>query len=446
MASPQSTTSESQASLRGTQTGSVSDTSERTSSPPKPFSARHLPENIFEGTLMVCITIFTVLPIYWGALWKTPAHNLSGWVVDFDGGQIGQSSIRGLQAAPGSRITWTVLPASDFPEGSTQVRDAVLHHKAWIAVTINSGATSNLLRAVSAPNASYDGSEALTVYAEEARSENAFRSLIRPSVQAALQLSTQTFAVEFAKQVASLPSTNLTTLLTVSPQTLITPVSYKLLNLIPFDAPVASTVTFVGMIYLLILSFFMVMICNAARTAGGLERLLTLKSLIILRLSCMIAACFILSLFYSLLSVAFRLPLDRVFGRCGFLVFWMLNWTGMLSVGLALDSLLTVMGPSFLPFFMILWIIANVSVCFLPIDTLPGVFHYGYGFPFYRISTATRTIVFGTKKSLGLDFGVLIAWVVLSCITMSFFQWLVRRRQSRQIERETRPQTETKEA
>jgi len=36
--------------------------------------------------------------------------------------------------------------------------------------------------------------------------------------------------------------------------------------------------------------------------------------------------------FYSLLSVAFQLHMTRAFGHAGFLVFWMLNWVGMLSV------------------------------------------------------------------------------------------------------------------
>ena len=30
---------------------------------------------------MVILMIFTILPIYWGALWKIPTRNLHGWVV-----------------------------------------------------------------------------------------------------------------------------------------------------------------------------------------------------------------------------------------------------------------------------------------------------------------------------------------------------------------------------
>lgn len=37
-------------------------------------------------------------------------------------------------------------------------------------------------------------------------------------------------------------------------------------------------------------------------------------------------------LFYALLSLAFQLDFTRKFGHAGFLIFWMLNWAGMLSV------------------------------------------------------------------------------------------------------------------
>jgi len=38
---------------------------------------------IIPGTFLITIVIWTVLAIYWGALWKTPelTHNLNGWVV-----------------------------------------------------------------------------------------------------------------------------------------------------------------------------------------------------------------------------------------------------------------------------------------------------------------------------------------------------------------------------
>lgn len=87
-------------------------------------------------------------------------------------------------------------------------------------------------------------------------------------------------------------------------------------------------------------------------------------------------------------------------------------------------TILTVRG---IPFFMILWIISDVSVCFLPIEVMPHIFRYGYAAPFYNVSRAVRTIIFGTKNDLGLNFGVLLAWVVISMITLPLFQWYTRR-------------------
>ena len=150
------------------------------------------------------------------------------------------------------------------------------------------------------------------------------------------------------------------------------------------------------------------------------------------------------------------------------MIFWMLNWIGMLSVyvichfaneaaiirliipfplsGLALESLITLLTPKFIPFFMLLWIICellllqrlqvllttprllippdtfsscsgllftrcpntftlesamtgDVSVCIFPIDILPRIYHYGYAAPFYNISNSIRSIVFGTKNT-----------------------------------------------
>jgi hypothetical protein len=33
------------------------------------------------GAFMTIVLIFSIFSIFWGALWKIPAHNLPGWVV-----------------------------------------------------------------------------------------------------------------------------------------------------------------------------------------------------------------------------------------------------------------------------------------------------------------------------------------------------------------------------
>jgi hypothetical protein len=117
--------------------------------------------------------------------------------------------------------------------------------------------------------------------------------------------------------------------------------------------------------------------------------------------------------------------------------------------------MVTLLTPRFIPFFLVVWIISNVSVVFFPVEILPTIFRYGYAMPFYNLSNATRTILFRTRNQceplsrltselwqfwhgflVGLNFGVLLAWIAVSLITLPIFQTIVRKRQVRAWERE----------
>ncbi|KAJ6553031.1 hypothetical protein B0H19DRAFT_950003 [Mycena capillaripes] len=384
------------------------------------------------GIVSLAIAIFAFFSIYWGSLWKTPAHTLPGWIVDFDGGQVGQNVAQALSAIPpgSSGISWSIIPASQFPGGVIQLEDAITRENTWYGLAINAGASANLTAAISAADATFNSSTAVTFIGAEARNEMIYRVHIR-IITTQLETISQSLALQIAKNVSSLP--NIGTLLSTAPQIVTRPVGYSVHNLHPFDVPVASAVTFVGLIYLLILSFFIVMISSGAREAAQLDTRLGLRSLITVRLLTSVAAYFFIALFYTLLSRAFQLPFDRKFGSAGLVIFWMLNWIGMLACGLALESLITLLTVRFVPFFLIIWIISNVSVSVFPIAVLPRVYRYGYAFPFYNISRAVRTIVFGTKNEVGMNFGILIAWVGISCITLPVFQWWVRRGERRAV-------------
>ena len=54
---------------------------------------------------------------------------------DFDGGLIGQGVVQALSAQTGaSKVTWTVVPASQFPGGVHEVGAAVLEEHTWVAI------------------------------------------------------------------------------------------------------------------------------------------------------------------------------------------------------------------------------------------------------------------------------------------------------------------------
>ncbi|KAF8134559.1 hypothetical protein EV363DRAFT_1257791 [Boletus edulis] len=358
---------------------------------------------------LLIFIIFAILSIYWAALGRSSGniHNLSGYVVDFDGEQIGQTVTQAFSNLHGNKqLSWLVKNASEFPNGPPDVQAALVDHRCWVAVTINPGATSNLIAAINKTDATYNTSQAISAYLTDARNEAAYRIIITPMVNAILTNITQTLGLAFAGELASNP--NLPNLMHTAPSLVTLSVNYAVYDLRPFDVPVASAVDYVGLIYLMILAFILTNHLLVANAQSGLARRLTLTSLIVVRLLWPFTLYFLISLMYCLLSLAFGVPFSRYYGGAGFLIYWMMSWMAMAA--LHVSSL-------------------NVSVAYYPIEVLPIIFRYGYAMPFYNVSNTVRTVVFNTKNQIGLNFGVQFAWIAVSCITLPTFQWLVRRRE-----------------
>ncbi len=111
------------------------------------------------------------------------------------------------------------------------------------------------------------------MFAVEARNENALyvqislslylflnnfthvnsRSIIRPTVQGLLDGISRGITLKLAQQAAS--NTNITALLQNSPQTVTQPVSYRIINIVPFDQTVCVFFCFFMRFFLLTSAF-----------------------------------------------------------------------------------------------------------------------------------------------------------------------------------------------
>lgn len=172
-----------------------------------------------------------------------------------------------------------------------------------------------------------------------------------------------------------------------------------------------------------------------ATTMTKLFPRLTISTLITVRLSFYFVTYFLLSCFISLLNFAFGTPFGGHFGSSGIIIYWMMAWVSMLALGLTLDAMILVLTVKLIPFFLILWIVANVSISSYPFELLPGVFRYGYAMPFYNLSRTVLAICFGTKNDIGINFAVQIGWVVLNCFTISLLSVAISRRHLKQYRR-----------
>jgi hypothetical protein len=115
-----------------------------------------------------------------------------------------------------------------------------------------------------------------------------------------------------------------------------------------------------------------------------------------------ITAYLFLSLAYSFISMAFQInfthtnpitsqtsPTDIAYGNPvayghgTFAVYWMLNFWGMIALGLACENVSMVVGQPWTALWLIFWVITNVSTAFYDIDIEPHFYYWGYAWPLH---------------------------------------------------------------
>ncbi|KAH7325194.1 hypothetical protein B0J17DRAFT_682613 [Rhizoctonia solani] len=403
---------------------------------PKIAHLRKVYTKIMLATLaLTIITMWICLPVYWGSLARTNTHapSLKMWVMDRDGGEIGQTVVQGLLATTQSgtkqHLGWLQVP-SDHVDN---VGDAIGDEQAWGAVV------ARLVAARSSGNSSYSPMSAITFYYAQARNEQATGSYVNPlTTQALTQILQQYNARSAASYLASI-SGNASALqaVTSAPQTLTSGVWWTIENLRPYNAPVATALTLVGQIYLCIFAFILTMSNDAARGIFG--PFLRLRSYLILRLAVPLILYLPLSLSFAMVSLPFHAPFGAKYTYGGgFFLYFAYTYMGMAALGLATEAMVTILTPRFMAFFLLPLIISNVSVTTMPFDLQPWFYQYGHAFPVFNNSQAVRTILFATKNHLGLNAGVIIGWIALSCVTIPLFTVLMRRRDVREHEQQVR--------
>lgn len=396
--------------------------------------------------VLLVVAMWLFFSIYWGSLGETAEHvpNLKGYVINRDGsngeGALGQAIVaafeansRGEGVGPNQHLTWTVVDSSSLPSND-DVAFAVVDEEVWAAVVVNPDATSILTSSRTSGNSSYDPRTAVTFYYNQGRNEIAANSFIVPYTTALLQstltaFNAKTNAQYFASLNSGADDARQQALVAISqaPQTVSQPFSYMAVNLRPYTKTASQAVLLVGQIYVIILAFIITMTHDFAR--GIISPFLRFKSYARMRLFVPLVAYIPLSFSYAMVNLPFKITFDAKYSYAGgFFLFWVFVYLGMGALGLATEAMITLMTPRFIAYFLIALIISNVSVASVPIVLQPSFYRYGYGFPVFNLSEAVRTIIFNTKNRLGLNAGVLLAWMVLSMITVPLFTWLMRRK------------------
>lgn len=215
-----------------------------------------------------------ILSLYWGVLFDAEdrLRNFVVYVVDFDGqaapynsasagtgtpfvGETMVNTALQLVNGPSSSLGYTVLNPVEFGYDPIAVRQAVYDWKCWAAVVIYPNATALLRAAVREGNSSYSPSGSVQYVYQTARQDTATYNYIRPQ----LDVLTMQFGKEFGRQWSEqiMSDQSLSRQAMASAPAAVNPgITPLQIDLRPFQPPAATASVSIGLIYLIITSFF----------------------------------------------------------------------------------------------------------------------------------------------------------------------------------------------
>lgn len=404
--------------------------------------------------------------------------SLTCLVVDFDGTQPAYADVEPLvgpmvtQAAhemlrsPRPHLGFISRPPSDFGNDPLQVREAIYNLNAWAAIVVslsypfflspriklnqlqvNPNATFLLRKAVTEGNASYDPMGACQVIYVQARDQTTHDSYITPQLNMFQTQITASFGAMWTRQTlkdASIPISSLQ----AAPQALSPAIGFSQYNLRPFAPATATPAVTIGLIYLIIIaffsfSFFLPIYLKFANPDG--HPVIAFWKLTVLRYLGANGAYFFMSLFYSLISLAFQIPFANdtashtmvaenanTYGKGTFVVYWMVNFVGMSALGMACENMAMLVGQPWVSLWLIFWVITNVSTSFYSLDLSPKFYYWGYAWPLQNIVEASRSLLFDLHSRIGLNFGVLFCWVAVNSALFPFCCRFMRWKEERE--------------
>lgn len=386
-------------------------------------SLRHVRNRAFGKWLLttafLMAFILAVLSIYWGVFFQVERRikHLLVYVVDFDGQApyntnpplVGPTITRMTQQMIDSdqpTLGFGIRSPEEFNNDPLQVRQSIYNFDAWAAIIINPNATALLYSAIATGNTSYDPQGACQLVYQDSRDDTNWYDFMFPILSAYMTQAQSMVGQQWA-QLALQNASDSTTRSNMQavPQAINPAIGFSEFNLRPFFPYTGIPAVSIGLIYLIIISFFsfsfyLPIHMQYINPKGHPP--LKFYQLIIWRWCATMSAYFFLSLAYSLVPLAFQINYSHAnpiqsqtqvtevaygnppaYGSGTFPVYWMLNFFGMIALGLACENVAMVVGAPWMGLWLIFWVITNVSTSFYDIEIAPTFYRWGYAWPLH---------------------------------------------------------------
>ncbi|CAI6529740.1 AIS_HP2_G0020670.mRNA.1.CDS.1 [Saccharomyces cerevisiae] len=387
---------------------------------------------------IACICI-SIISIYWGACYDTKRyfHKVNNVVVLQD--VPSNSSVQSISAIIPTLLasipgTWHIYNASSFngkfgsrnsDEIDEKVVDLIYDEKYWLALNVKPNATDSLYNSLTSrdANSQFNSSDFFESLFESGRDPSSVKSTILPLMQ---QLETR-FQKYYVREYLPSLMSNVTSNdndASVNPENWASAgqLLFSYNDHRPFTDRIVMAPLQVGLIYCIILTVLQLALYG--KLHGEIAKVLRPKHILIYRLLISWATFFFLSLGFCTVSAIFRIDFTPAFGKGGFVVYWMSTWLVMLAVGGANENVLSLIiayCPPYLSIWLITWIILNISSSFYPMALNNNFYRYGYVMPIHNAVDIYKVIFLNlTKRKMGRNYGILVAWVVLNTSLMPF--------------------------
>ncbi|KOG99683.1 Sng1p [Saccharomyces eubayanus] len=388
--------------------------------------------------LIACLCI-SLISIYWGASYGTNRYffKVKNIVVLQDVSS--NSTVQSMSAiiptllasVPG---TWRIYNTTSFNEkfGSTnsdeidaKVVDLIYEEKYWLALNVKPNATDTLYNSLITQdvNSLFNSSDFFQSVYESGRDPLSVRATILPLMQKLEALFQQYYTKEY---LPSLMSNVTTTYNDASINTQNWASAGQLLfdynDHRPFTDRILMAPLQVGLIYCILLTVLQLSLYG--KLHGEMAKVLKPKHILIYRILVSWSTYFLLSIGFCTVSAIFRIDFTPAFGRGGFVVYWMSTWLVMMAVGGANENVLSLViayCPQFLSFWLMTWIILNISASFYPMALNNDFYRYGYIMPIHNAVDIYKVIFLNlTRRKMGRNYGILVAWVALNTCLLPF--------------------------
>ncbi|KAH3672416.1 hypothetical protein WICMUC_004252 [Wickerhamomyces mucosus] len=403
-------------------------------------SVRHLWKqiciNFVKYQILIGFLIIASFSIYWGALYDRPGHlkGLKMLVVneDYYSGGIGESVLSIIENDYQNYGTWHILHNSSEIENffkidsvsNYNISELILEqvHKRyyWSSTHIKPNATNIQLEFY---NGTLSGN--LTNAVEYIYETGRDITSVTPYVVRTLQDIEESFNAVYptglGKSLTNQLSDNVKIELVNSGNSVISPI-FNYLDYRPYSNTVLLAPLQVGLIYLIIISFFLFNFFVETHTL--LLPYVKPQYYLLYRIVFNHFSYLIVSMFICAVSAIFQVDFTLAFGRGGWVVYWLSTYLTLAAVGGANENmgmLIFSYDPKFLAFWLITFVILNVSPSFSPMALTNDFYRYGYMMPIHHSNEIYKVIFMDLwKGQLGLNYGILVVWIVLNTLALPF--------------------------